>query len=251
MTGGRPRQVDPETLFAFAHQFYWDFRRLDEGAYRWRFNEKEYKRLIGELERENVQLSDEQKSSINQCIEEEIQAGRLKEEEREVRWRELEAVSLSATSEWRHMLAGDKAMVRLKVPGERQVLQALLQAESPRQVREICKDAFVSRTIEVAPGQRKDVTVPNWPISAGSVLPFHLSRHAAEFIAGTKDPRFPRSGRKSSKLKQLWFLSRALAGALFGVKTRTAINLVGSKRPDQIFEESRAGKPVRRKRRKK
>ena len=87
--------------------------------------------------------------------------------------------------------------------------------------------------------------MPNWPIAAGSVLPMYLSQHAAEFIAAKHDKRFPLSDRPTSQLKQLWFLSRALAAALYGVKLRTAINLVGSKRPEEVFEESRAAKPLR------
>jgi hypothetical protein len=66
-----------------------------------------------------------------------------------------------------------------------------------------------------------------------------------------KDPRFPRCDvklRPTNRLKQFWFLSRALAGAAFGYRTRTSINLVGSLRPEQTFEESHAAKPVRRQR---
>jgi hypothetical protein len=226
-----PRPLDPGTLYAFAHQLYWDFRRLAEGTYRWRFDEKEYKRILDESE--NIQLSDEQKSSVKQCVEEEIQAGRLKETEKEERLRNLEEDLLGATQEWRRVHAGREARKQLRVPGEPDALKSLLLATNAQQVRRISEDAR------------------NWPLSLGSVLPNYLSQHASAFVAARKDRRFPRSGRPSSQLKQLWFLSRALAGAIFEVKTRTAINLVGSKRPEQIFEESRAGKSVRRKRRRK
>jgi hypothetical protein len=104
--------------------------------------------------------------------------------------------------------------------------------------------------VEREQGRVEILDLPAWPISMGSVLPMYLTKHAVEFIAAKKDRRFPRSGRPSSRLKQLWFLSRALAGAIFGMKTRTAINIVGSKRPEQVFEESRAAKPLRRKRKK-
>ena len=140
----------------------------------------------------------------------------------------------------------EEATRQLKVRGEPEVITQLLTAETPDQVREICKDAFAQVTCEIAPGVFKELTLPNWPIPAGSPLPRYLSEYASEFIAGRKDPRFPQStDRPTSALKQLWFLSRALAGALYGVRTRTAINLVGSMRPEQIFEESRDGKPTR------
>jgi hypothetical protein len=195
------------------------------------FDEKEYKRLLDASE--GVHLSDEQISSVEQCVMEEIQAGRLKETEKEERIRTLEQSTLEMTHEWRQVQAAREARKQLKVPGEPDVLELLLRAEDAEQVRKICEDA------------------PNWPISLGSVLPIYLSQHASAFVDATKDSRFPRSGRPTSQLKQLWFLSRALAGAIFEVKTRTAINLVGSNRPEQIFEGSRAGKPARKKRRKK
>lgn len=249
MTGGRPRRVDPQTLYAFAHQLYWDLRRLAEGGYRWRHDAEKYNRLLARVER--TQLSDEQKSSVKQHVEKEIRTGRLKEEEKQRRLRDVEDGLLRATHEWHRYQAADEARERMKIPGELDVLRALLRARAPKQVRRICKDAFVTRKVEVEPGRTRSILMPNWPLSAGSVLPSYLSRHAEEFVAALKDRRFPRSDRPSNRFKQLWFLSRALAGAIFGIKVRTAINLVGSKRPEQLFEESRAGKPVRRKRRKK
>ena len=249
MTAGRPRRVDPQTLYVFAHQFYWDFRRLAEGSYRRRLNQGKYNQLLAKAER--TQLSDEQKSNVKQRVEEEIRAGRLKQEEKQRCLRDEEDGLLRATQEGHRFEAADEAGEVVKIRGEPDVLKALLRARTPTQVRQICKDAFVTREVEVEPGRTRSILVPNWPLSAGSVLPSHLSRQAEEFVAALRDRRFPRSDRPSKQLKQLWFLSRALAGALFGIKARTAINLVGSRRPEQMFEESRAGKPVRRKRRKK
>jgi hypothetical protein len=138
------------------------------------------------------------------------------------------------------------------VPGEANVIADLLSAKMPEEIRRICKDAFTTAEREVKPGEIREVAIANWPISVSSVLPSYLCQYAAQFIAARKDRRFPKSTtRPSSRLKQIWFLSRALAGALFGVTTRTAINLVGSKMPDKIFEESRAAKPRRAKQKKK
>ena len=70
-------------------------------------------------------------------------------------------------------------------------------------------------------GETRLVVASKWPISVTSPLPMYLSQYADEFIAAKKDPRFPRSGRPTSQLKQFWFLSRVLAGALYGIKPRT------------------------------
>ncbi len=228
---GPKQSVDPGTLYSLAHQLYWDFRRLDEGGYRWRIDEEEEKQLIVELD--NVQLSDEQKLSLQRNADEEIRAGRLREEEKEEWLRQAEAGQLSATREWLRRQAAEKATKKLKIPGQPGLIDALLQLEDPTKMQRFCEDS------------------PNWPILSGSVLPYYLSRHAQEFNATKKDRRFPRSARPSNRLKQLWFLSRALAGAVFGVKTRTAVNLVGAKRPEETFEASRAAKSARKKRRQK
>jgi len=248
MIAGRPRKADAGAVYAFAHLFYWDFRSLAEGHYRWRMDEKEYQRLVNEIEREPVQLSHEQKAHLAVCVEEEVRAGQVKEADKEARLRDLEASQLLVTRDWLLREAADKARKQLRVPGEPNVLKALLQAKTSEEIRSICEDAFAPRTIQVAPGVTRDVQMPNWPIPAGSVLPMYLTQYSSEFIAAKNHRRFPRSDRTTSGSKKIWFLSRALAGALYGLKARTAINLVGSKRPEEIFDESRRGKPRRAKR---
>ncbi len=194
-----------------------------------------------------LRLTPEQLAYLDAKVDEEIRSGRLKESERMDWLRDREDSWLLAIREDFRRRAGDEATRQLKVPGEPEVITQLLEAETPDQVREICKDAFAQVICKIAPDVFRELTLPNWPISAGSPLPSYLSQYVSEFIAARKDPRFPQSTKRpTSRLKQLWFLSRALAGALYGVKTRTAINLVGSRRPEQTFQESRAAKPVRR-----
>ena len=249
MTAGRPKLADPGTLYVFAHQFYWDFRRLLEGTYRRKLDQEMYERLALEAEAEDFQLSDEQRKSARDGAEEELKAGRIEAAQKDARIREIESNLASATRELARGEAAKRATKLLKIPGEPDTVKALLQAKSAGRVRRICADAVVIRTIEVAPGHTRQVEIPNWPIAQGSYLPKYLSEHATQFIAAKNDARFPKSGRPTSQLKQLWFLSRALAGALHDIEVRTAINLVGSTRPEQSFKQSRAAKGVRRKRR--
>jgi hypothetical protein len=246
MPAGRRQIADPGSLYSFAHLFYWDLKRLVEGGQRWRFDEARHAQLKAEIEEADLDLSPEQKRSVEEVMQQEIREGRLKVTDIAKRRTDLEQGLLEATREFLLQDAAEQARRTLKIPGEPEVFDALLKAETPEQVREICEDAFVMRSIEVAPGQYREVEVRNWPISGGSTLPMYLAQYASEFLAARADRRFPRSSRSSSRLKQIWFLSRALAGALHGIKTRTAINLVGSKRPEQVFYESRLAKPTRR-----
>jgi len=246
MPAGRPQKCDPGTVYAFAHQFYWDLKQLSEGYVRWKVDQEEYKQLTEAIDHHKIQLSDEQNLAIARVIVEEVQAGRIPEAEKKSRLRDAAAGNREATRMSLYEEAAETVRKPVQVPGKPEVIEALLGAQTPDKVRIICADAFAPRTIQTEAGLR-EIRMPNWPISAGSVLPRYLSEYASAFVAATHDPRFPKStSRPSSRLKQLWFLSRALAGALYGITTRTAINLVGSKRPEEIFYESRAGKPVRR-----
>jgi len=237
----RPREADPGTVYSIAHQFYWDFRRIEGGFARPRFDRAKYEGLCKDIDRLELRLTPEQQSDLEMKADEEVRAGRLGEAERSEWIRRAEDSWLVAIREDYRRDAVDDATKSLRVPGEPEIITDLLKAETPSQIREICKDAFV------AFGDSEKLAMPNWPIPAGSTLPSYISQYAAEFITARRDRRFPQStSRPSSRLKQLWFLARALAGAMYGIKTRTAINLVGSLRPDELFEESRAAKPVRR-----
>jgi hypothetical protein len=246
MPAGRPREADPGTLYSFAHLFYWDFRRIAEGHSRARFDENTYEKLAKEIDKMELRLAPEQWAQIEAKADEEVRSGRWEESERD-RWvRDREDSWLLAIREDFRQRAAEESTRQLKVPGEPEIIASLLEAETPDQVREICKDAFAEVNCKIAPGVFKELTLPNWPIPVGSPLPSYLSQYASEFIAARKDPRFPKSTtRPTSRLKQIWFLSRALAGALYGIKTRTAINLVGSVRPEESFRQSRAAKSVR------
>jgi hypothetical protein len=254
MGAGRPQKADPGSLYAFAHQFYWDFRRIAAGMPRWRINTQKQRQLEAELNQlSDAQLREEGRRGRERVVEDEIRAGVLKEYQRESRLREIEDAEIPVTREWLRRGIADEVREEHRFRGEPEVISALLDPRTtPERVRDICKDAFMRQSFEVEPGVMKDVEVPAWPIPPGSPFPGYLSQYAEQYVEALHDPRFPRcdaSTRPSSQLKQFWFLSRALAGALFGVTTRTAINLVGSLRPEQVFEESRGAKPARRQRR--
>jgi hypothetical protein len=252
MGAGRPQRADPGSLYAFAHQFYWDFRRLAEGSRRWRDDPKLYQELIANLE--ELQLAgDGDRARHEQLADEEIRAGRLDASQRQEKIQHIADSELWVRRDVYLRDAGATARREIKIPGEPAVINALLDPKTtPEQVRALCKSAHMLRNFEIEPGVMKKVEVPAWPIPAGSPFPGYLSQYAEQYVEALHDPRFPRcdvSTRPSSQVKQFWFLSRALAGALFGVSTRTAINLVGSLRPEQAFEESRGAKPARKQRR--
>jgi hypothetical protein len=254
MGAGRPSKADPGSLYVFAHQFYWHFRLLADGKARWRFDEEKFQQLTEGLE-DIALVDDEDRKRHQQIVDEEIRTGRLEASRREERLVDIADSELLVRRESYRREATQEARIKIKVPGEPDVIKLLLDPNTiPEQVREICKEALMIRTLEVAPGVMKDVEVPAWPIPVGSPLPTYLSQYAEQYVEALRDPRFPRcdiSIRPSNRLKQFWFLSRALAGAVFGVTTRTAINLVGSLRPEEIFEESRDAKPARKRVRRK
>jgi len=245
MPAGRPSRVEPGTLYTFAHQFYWDFRRIAEGRIGSELDKELHAQLLDEANAVKT-LDKVQVRALVQAVRLEVDQGRLSPENKTARLREAGIENLRVTQEYFRDVAAEMAQREVQAePGRPEIIKGLLEARTAEDVRRICEGAFVRRPYEVQPGVIKEISMPNWPISVGSVLPMYLSQHAAEFIAAKNDKRFPVSGRPTSQLKQLWFLSRALAGALFGEKVRTSINLVGSIRPEEAFQKSRNAKQSR------
>jgi hypothetical protein len=253
MGAGRPRKVDPGSLYAMAHMFYWELRMIDEGTRRWRFIPEKYQQLTEGLD-ELPLVDDEDRLRHAQIVDEEIRTGRLEPGRREERLRDIEDGELFVRRDSYRREAAEEARMEIKVPGERDVIDTLLdRSTTAEEVRALCKDALMTRTVKLGT-ETREIEIPAWPIHVGSTLPGYLSQYAEQHVAALNDPRFPRCdvrARPSTRLKQLWFISRALAGALFGVKTRTTINLVGSLRPEEVFEDSRNAKPERKRMRRK
>ena len=251
MPAGRPRKVDPEELYFFANHFYADFRGLAEGRSRQWFDKEKFDELMAGVGK--VELHEPQKALLKNQVEEEARLGNWNDTQKQERLQTLSDQILVFRQIGFRSEAAEVARVEKKIPGEPEILDDLLRAKTPDRIREICKDAYTVIHAEIRQGVFKDVEVLNWPLPSGngSMFPRYLAQYAEQFIDAKRSAKFPRSGRPSSQLKQLWFLSRALAGAVLGVHPRTAVNLVGSKRPEEIFEESRAGKPERKRRRRK
>lgn len=244
MGAGRPAKVpNPGELYALAHVFYWDLKAVAEGLFRVRYIKPLFDKLLAEAEA--TELTPDQLAITEQQVIGEIQKGWLAESEKGRQLEDLREELLFGIKFQKRNEAAECSKRSVPVPGEPDVIEELLNTTAPARVKEICRDAFTTRRVQVELGIESQIPYPNWPISPGSVLPTYLSQHAEEFIEAKNDSRYPRSSRPTNRLKQLWFLSRALAGAVHGIRTRTAINLVGSIRPEQMFQRSREGKSKR------
>ena len=149
------------------------------------------------------------KNAFNRMVDEEISAGQLEEAGREQRYLQLKLDYLAKTRAWMRSHAQESAEKEINVPGEPDTLKELLDAETAEQVRRICEDAYTHVPEKASPKIVTGRRVLNWPLHPASQLPPHLSDLAEQFVKAKNDPRFPRSNRPSSRLKQLWFLSRA------------------------------------------
>lgn len=105
-----------------------------------------------------------------------------------------------------------------RIPAEPDTLIALLEAETPEEIKRICRR---SKWMERHPY---------------SYLKRYLPDLASQFLVAKDDRRFPKSERPSSIPKKFWFLACALAGAMHGLSPRRAVNLVGPGRPEEIFD---------------
>lgn len=237
MPAGRQRKFDVGTLYWYATHFYWDLKNLQEGrGWRAAVNWSEREKLTREAE-ESSRLTPDEIAELEKRVDDQIQQWNLPASSRDS---QLEYVK-GEIEEHRRLAgqtdASEASEKWVKVPGDPEIIERLLRARTPDQVRKLCADAFIPVN---------GIMRPNWPISGESKLPSSLSRYASEFIEAKNDPRFPKSGRPTGRIKQIWFLSRALSGAMHGLKTRTAINLIGSVRPDEGGMLSKLSKRNRR-----
>lgn len=252
MTAGRPRQADPGELYGLATHFYWELRNIDqrkrktalEGLSRAWVDRKNRARLLWEA-RKAAKLSAEAEAELRNGVERQIHKGFLAEEQRETFIRGLIKDIESQRRFGLVNAAKEQSQKRIPISGEPEIIDDLLSATTPYRIREICADAFQKPEAIQSPIGPLFVTRPNWPISSASKLPGSLAQYASQFIAARKHPRFPKSDRPTSRKRKLWFLSRALAGAVCGIQTRTAMNLISSVRPDEAGTLSKVSKRTR------
>src|SRR5208282_5886698 len=183
MAAGRPPKVNPSELYALSQVLYWDFWRLAEGRYRLWHDRPKYERLIADTNRV-PEYSPHEQARLEEAVDQEIRNGQLDPARRENRLRELK---LEESREVLKFIADEESTKRLKVPGEPDVIKNLLSPDTtPQQVREQCKDAFMTVANRSA-SEPQELEIPAWPIAAGSILPDYLFRHAVEFTAAKRD----------------------------------------------------------------
>ena len=105
------------------------------------------------------------------------------------------------------------------LPAEPGTAIALLESRTVKEVRAICRNSA---------WMAKQPT---------SYLTSCLPKVAKQFLHAKDDLHYPSSERVSSIDKKFWFLARALAGAIYGLSPRRAINIIGPGQPGQIFEK--------------
>src|SRR2546423_5966020 len=106
MSAGRPAKAKPGVLYAFAHQCYWDFVRIDEGAERPRFHREAFAAFERKLDetlrpgRFRLKVSEGQLAAVYRGIDDEIQRGQLEPTRREERVAELLDLQQRVNREW-------------------------------------------------------------------------------------------------------------------------------------------------------
>jgi len=105
-----------------------------------------------------------------------------------------------------------------KIPAEPDTLVALLNACTVEEIKRIC---------------RRSAWMAKQPYS---YFTRYLPELAKQFLKAKRAPRYPKSDRPSSIPRKFWFLACALAGAMYGLSARRAINIVGPGKPEEIFE---------------
>jgi hypothetical protein len=104
------------------------------------------------------------------------------------------------------------------LPAEPDTVIALLEARTEKEIRAI---------------RRNSAWMAKQPASYLTFLP----KIAKQFLHAKDDPHYPSSERLSSIDKKFWFLARALAGAIYGLSPRRAINIIGPGQPGEIFDK--------------
>lgn len=143
---------------------------------------------------------------------------------------------VNKAEEWAKALAYNRKLewvirraTQREPPQDEHIVQELFAASTAAEVVQLCEQHFPVELIEIS--------VPDYTMDSPMVCTVEtsetqhplgelLTTHADAFIAAKNHSRFPRSSRKSSRDKQLWFMARFLAGAVCGLTGRTAIDRI-------------------------
>jgi hypothetical protein len=106
----------------------------------------------------------------------------------------------------------------VNLPAEPDTIVALFEAQTVKQVRAIC---------------RRSTWMAKQP---ASYLARCLPMFARRFLDAKNDRHYPDSDRKSSIRGKFWFVARFLAGAMYGLSGRRAMNIIGPGQPEDIFD---------------
>lgn len=212
-------------MLFFAQMFYADLYSMRSDARQLVMNHERINRRVAAVPERKLFTHEDWKTVVKN-VDERIDRGELHQWERSKAQKHAKAGMVElARYVYRINLYSQKSMIKTQVyRGD--ILAKLLGAETVRDVRRVCGKLYLDGSgkdahFEAATSQRL-----GWPLRAGSPLPGYLCKYSETFIAAKTHPRYPKSHRPSTQLKQLWFLARALSGALFGVSTRTALNLM-------------------------
>jgi hypothetical protein len=230
---------DAAKLSMLARKFYFEFLALRDGGSHQQFDYKCYRRLTDKLDNLEIKLSESGIRFVEMIVEERIQSGRLQGIEKARELLKLQDSALQGLRFFWREMAADEAMKTHHFKPQPATVDALLAAEALNRVREICASANPAwpsgRRQWLPDGMDAELINEERPTLAEA-----LSRHANEFIAAKKDRRYPKSvNRPTSQIKRLWFISVALAGAVYGVELRTAIDALGATRPEEETQQMR------------
>jgi hypothetical protein len=228
-----PKPVRRTTLLFFAEMYYGDFKALARGLRGDAIDKELYENEIRKLNK--LKLSYGDRLRIKEAVEKEVDAGHLPSANQRETIEDVQTIGiLEKHSPMRERAARD-AKRSITQPAQPAILRALLAATEPEQVHAICRTAFKRVRREIGPGVFDYVTIADWPIEDGSQFPFYLSKHADQFLSAKLEKRFPRKSRPSNLEKQLWFLACALAGAVQGLSTCTAVKRCGSRSRKRVI----------------
>jgi hypothetical protein len=217
-----PQPIPQEELVRTTREFYSLFVELTTGR-EW-FDRRRYDDLKKRALDSRPSLTPNEQAELERRVTE-IQSAGLSQAETDRR-RRRQVDRAQAKANFRELDQALKLSMQQSRRDKRDVLEALLRAPTPNRVREICNEAFPSTMVPIFDPKQEFKLVRQ--VEYRSRLAKILVKYAEEFIAAKHERRYPHSIRKSSRLKQIWFLSCALAGAVHGIKTRTTIDRVGS-----------------------